>query len=556
MNVALMGRGTDRQGNRRLSAVRNGAYLAGELRADATMSVSYDYRHKAREIFAHAVYGPTGWTGEQLWARCEQREKGDDALFGRRIIQDIPCQISDDAKIGLAFQFAADLRRDFGVAVEVSIHLPPKDGSGKNWHMHLGTTDRPVDDSGHWARSKVRAWNTGKSRRQTLFAWRAKWERMCNEALAAANQSDRVSLQNFKTRGINVTPQRHRGIRRTDQSQRKQKHARHHEQRNRTDQRRIAGFVGAIQAADRALESSQHALEVAAFCRARRQSHTAAALRRKHGHVHPERSFHRGAALGGRSETYQSTDALRSLEGDGGRTSSNRPPRTGSRLGQTSSNRETVDRGARTPGVAYDASDLETLDRAAIEADLPGILRAFGWQAVCGEDAWERRVLTDAEGSRRIAIVRHPEDGRWQWWDTSVKIVSNIVDAIRQLIGFQLLREIIDFLRYALDTPPGPLPVLETEIQGAASKRINPLIAAGQPHIWEEIDDERPAQAAKLDETDVSPAPERSTEIGDTSWIQTAEASHEEPSRPQDSHNEAASKAAPASSRKTGRRRR
>ena len=120
-----------------------------------------------------------------------------------------------------------------------------------------------------------------------------------------------------------------------------------------------------------------------------------------------------------------------------------------------------MDRRAYPPGVASSLSDQEVLDRAAIDADLPGILRAYGWRAVRGEDAHERRVLTDSEGSRRVVVSRDPENQQWRWWDAAVNVVGTIVDAVKQLLGLRLMRDVVTLLRNALNYPPGPLPVSE-----------------------------------------------------------------------------------------------
>ena len=205
----------------RLGAVAGGAYLSGELRGDAEITVAWDYRHKKREITATGVHGPLGWDGEQLWAETERREARADAIFGRRVIADLPCQISDAARVKIVEGFAAMLRGLHGVGVEWAIHRPSRKGNGLNWHMHLQFTSRPVSDEGQWAKAKVREWDTGRTKRQALFGWRAEWEGRCNAALAEAGSEDRVTLASFATRGFDAVPQRHRGMKATDQARRK-----------------------------------------------------------------------------------------------------------------------------------------------------------------------------------------------------------------------------------------------------------------------------------------------------------------------------------------------
>ena len=147
-------------------------------------------------------------------------------------------------------------------------------------------------------------------------------------------------------------------------------------------------------------------------------------------------------------------------------------------MGPTAARREAMDRGTRTAGESLTVAELEMLDRAATEVDLPGILRAYGWKAVHGEDAQNRRVLTDSMESRQIVVTRDPASHRWQWWDAAVRVIGNIVDAVRELLGFESLRDVLILLRRALETPPGPLPVQKTKDLEAASESeiVTPFI--------------------------------------------------------------------------------
>ena len=155
-NVALLGR------TKRLGAVAGGAYLAGELRALSDLSSAWDYRRKSHEVAAYGLDAPIGWDGERLWAECESRERRWDAIFGRRIIADLPHQLSHQERVAIAEAFARRLRKLYGVAVEWAIHRPPRGGDQRNWHVHFQFTSRPISDVGTWAKSKVRAWDTGR----------------------------------------------------------------------------------------------------------------------------------------------------------------------------------------------------------------------------------------------------------------------------------------------------------------------------------------------------------------------------------------------------------
>ena len=129
------------------------------------------------------------------------------------------------------------------------------------------------------------------------------------------------------------------------------------------------------------------------------------------------------------------------------------------------------------------------------------MLRAYGWRAVRGEDAQDRRVLINARATRRIVVSRRSEDGRWQWWDVAVGIVGDIVDAVRQLMRFELLRDIVGLLRRALEDPPGPLPVATAQDEDATLDHTEALPVTGQLHPSEEPHHDHPLHPADPEQT-------------------------------------------------------
>ena len=285
LNVALLGR------QKRLCAVAGGAYLAGELRETHDGSLAWDHRAKRPDVVAHRLHGPRDWSGEKLWAQCELREARVDAIYGRRIIADLPHQLSHRGRVALALRFARQFRKRYGVAVEWSIHRPPVKGDARNWHLHLQFSSRPISDDGVWAKKKVREWDTGKTKRQALIGWRAEWEAACNAALTAAGLEDRVTLASFAARGITDTPQRHRGMKETDQTRRT------NARNKRNTNNRIARIRGTVAGAGRAIANSQLAVSgsqcrIAEAGAAIRRS--ADLLRRGRASGHPQRAQHQG----------------------------------------------------------------------------------------------------------------------------------------------------------------------------------------------------------------------------------------------------------------------
>ncbi len=193
-----------------------------------------------------------------------------------------------------------------------------------------------------------------------------------------------------------------------------------------------------------------------------------------------------------------------------------------------------MDRGARTPGIGFSAFDMNLLKRAAIEVDLPGLLRIYGWQAVPGEDSQDQRVLTDAARSRRIVVSRRPNDQRWQWWDTTINVVGNIVDAIRQLLGFRFLRDIITLLRRTLDNPPEPLPVPDAEDQNPFLNRVSIPLTTEQLLSSENQHHEQPMHLSEHDQAIISILSEEPAESGDGLVDEHADAANNESTETED----------------------
>jgi len=111
-----------------------------------------------------------GWAGstESFAAAIEASEVRKDAQTVRELIWALPHDASPEDRAKIAREYAESLRARYGVAVHVAIHSPrPKDdnihgldASGKNDHVHLSMTLRPVDDSGRLVGNKIREMNS------------------------------------------------------------------------------------------------------------------------------------------------------------------------------------------------------------------------------------------------------------------------------------------------------------------------------------------------------------------------------------------------------------
>ncbi|WP_235654478.1 MobA/MobL family protein, partial [Pseudomonas amygdali] len=86
---------------------------------------------------------PDGTSAERnaLWTAAETAEKRKDGRTGREWTIALPSELDDSARQEL---FGIELATRYGVAVDLAIHLPDREGDNRNHHAHVMTTPRQV----------------------------------------------------------------------------------------------------------------------------------------------------------------------------------------------------------------------------------------------------------------------------------------------------------------------------------------------------------------------------------------------------------------------------
>ena len=112
----------------------------------------HDYTAK-RGVEACFILAPDdapSWAQDRaaLWNAAEARETRSNSVTAREWELALPSEISDAARIEIARAFAQQLVERYGVAADVAIHAPHREGDQRNHHAHILTTTRVLSAEG------------------------------------------------------------------------------------------------------------------------------------------------------------------------------------------------------------------------------------------------------------------------------------------------------------------------------------------------------------------------------------------------------------------------
>src|SRR3546814_15399951 len=107
----------------------------------------------------------------------------------------------------LALGLAREISERHGVAVDVSIHAPGREGDQRNHHAHLLTTTRRLGPEGLGEKTR----ELDQKQSGEVERWRERWAEMQNRAPELANVPDRVDHRSHQRQGIEQEPTVHMG---------------------------------------------------------------------------------------------------------------------------------------------------------------------------------------------------------------------------------------------------------------------------------------------------------------------------------------------------------
>ncbi|MHB9827984.1 TraA [Pseudomonas savastanoi pv. nerii] len=205
------------------SSVAAAAYRSGTELVDMRTGLVHDYTRRGGVVSTEIML-PDGTSAERnaLWNAAESAEKRKDGRTGREWIIALPAELDDGARQELASAFGIELATRYGVAVDLAIHLPDREGDNRNHHAHVMTTTRQVsrDAAGllvmgekstiELSDTKRRGMGLG-SGADEVVAIRQLWERMANRALENAGSDARIDSRSLKAQGLDREATTHLG---------------------------------------------------------------------------------------------------------------------------------------------------------------------------------------------------------------------------------------------------------------------------------------------------------------------------------------------------------
>lgn len=205
------------------SAVASAAYRAGVELVDERTGLVHDYTRRGG-VVATEILIPGGGSAERnaLWNAAEQAEKRKDGRTAREWVIALPAELDAAQRAALAREFAAALVERYGVAVDLAIHRPDREGDNRNHHAHLLTTTRQVSRASdgslvlgdkasiELSDTKRRALGLGPAADE-IGAVRELWEQIANRALERAGSAERIDSRSLAAQGIDREATQHLG---------------------------------------------------------------------------------------------------------------------------------------------------------------------------------------------------------------------------------------------------------------------------------------------------------------------------------------------------------
>lgn len=184
------------------AAYRAGAALSQDSeRGDREGSgLVHDYSRKQGVVHSE-ILAPVGalvWMRdrERLWNAVEAGEKRKDAQLARELQLALPRELDRRQQIELVRGFAREQLVARGMVVDLALHDTRARDGGRQPHAHLLLTMRGLDPDSRtgFAAKKEIAWNN----KDLLRSWRASWAEHVNQALAQAQQPERIDHRSLE----------------------------------------------------------------------------------------------------------------------------------------------------------------------------------------------------------------------------------------------------------------------------------------------------------------------------------------------------------------------
>ena len=188
------------------SSTAAAAYRSGERIVDERTGEIHDYTRKGGVVDSLVVL-PQGGTmaRAELWNKVEAHHKRGDATVAREFVVALPAELDAAQRQELARSYARELADRYGVAVDLNVHAPGKDGDQRNHHAHILMSACYCGPTGVLGKKAVEL-DPIHCQRQKLpnvvEVEREAWERHANQALEKAGQQARIDHRSLEAQGI------------------------------------------------------------------------------------------------------------------------------------------------------------------------------------------------------------------------------------------------------------------------------------------------------------------------------------------------------------------
>lgn len=202
------------------SAVASVAYRAGIEITDERLGKTYDYTKRSGVLWT-GIATPNGIeiNRNELWNLAEKTETRSNSRTAREIVINIPHELMQgDQSAGkmLAYEFATSLSQKYGIAVDVAVHAPDKQGDNRNYHAHLLLTTRQLEQDKNIIKlgnkSQLEMSNTQLAKlelpkaQDELVSIRKAWADLTNDYLAEHGLNERIDHRSHADRGLLTLP--------------------------------------------------------------------------------------------------------------------------------------------------------------------------------------------------------------------------------------------------------------------------------------------------------------------------------------------------------------
>ncbi len=182
------------------------------------------YLSRGERLEAKGVGNMPAWANADplaFWSAADTHERKNGTTYREMEIA-LPRELTPTQRKALVEEW---IKQELGQKhpYQWALHNPSADGKDRP-HIHLMFSERTLDDierdpetffrrynPANPARGGAKKANTGKdiaTRVQEMKELRARWEMACNRALEIAGRGERINMQSYASRGLNIIPER------------------------------------------------------------------------------------------------------------------------------------------------------------------------------------------------------------------------------------------------------------------------------------------------------------------------------------------------------------